>query len=210
MPGYKGRKAKRIPRSRQIARRIGTSYPIYKKVMPKVTNIKRRVNKLDLLISSSQAVTFSFALSDLSGYTDFTNLFDCYRINAVKVHIIPQANSNDTGATDTLSIPVIHYRNDIDDAVSVSNENQILEMENVKTRRLDRPFTHYFKVNTAGETYNNGITTAYSVNKRGVWIDGQYPNVAHFGFKAWIVTANVQTLRCKFYVTYYMQFKGAQ
>lgn len=197
---------------RMIKKYRKKSYTRSKGGVPKmpITNIKRKCSKLDLAISNSQQITFNFQLNDLPNPSDFTNLFDFYRICAVKLHFIPQANSNDTGALDVLSIPVIHYIADYDDNIGFANESQALEKEGVKTRRLDKPFTYYIVPRVSNEIYNNGITTAYALNKSKQWIDSNSSSVAHFGLKGWITTANAFTLRLKVYATYYLQFKGAQ
>lgn len=184
--------------------------PKYKINKMPITNIKRKCLKTDLAINNSQQITLNFTLADLPNASDFTNLFDFYRICGVKLQFIPQANSNDTGASDPLSIPIFHYIADYDDSIGFANENQALEKEGIKTRRLDKPFNYYIVPRVSNEIYNNGVTTAYALNKKKQWIDGNSSGVAHFGLKAWVTTAAVYTLRFKIYATYYLQFKGAQ
>lgn len=175
-----------------------------------ITNITRKALRFDVYLTASQDITLNFSLSQVPNPSDFTNLFDFYRINAIKLHFIPQANMNSTGSLDPLSIPVIHYMVDQDDSIGFANETQALEKEGIKTRRLDKPFTYYLKPRVSTEIYNNGITTAYALNRRAQWIDCNSSGVAHFGLKGWITTASASTMRLKVYATYYMQFKGAQ
>lgn len=182
---------------------------IYKKTLFPITYIKRKCLKYDLLLAGSGQITLNFALSDLPNSTDFTNLFDFYRICGVKLNFIFQANSNDTGATGALSLPVLHYIMDLDDSIGFANENQALEKEGIKTRRIDKPFTYYMKPRVSNEIYNNGITTAYALGNKKQWIDCNSSGVAHFGLKAWI-SSGANTGQLKIYATYYLQFKGAQ
>lgn len=202
-----GRKYRKKPR--KIMRKFNKMRRL-KTPTNNITSIKRKCLKSDIAINNSQQVTLNFSLTDLPNSSDFTNLFDFYRICGVKLQFIPQANSNDTGASDPLSIPVFHYIADYDDSIGFANENQALEKEGIKTKRLDKPFTYYIVPRVSNEIYNNGITTAYALNKKNQWIDGNSSGVAHFGLKAWITTAAVYTLRMKIYATYYLQFKGAQ
>ena len=46
---------------------------------------------------------FTFALADLPNYTEFTTLFDQYRINAVKLTFIPRLSSADSNPLATVS-----------------------------------------------------------------------------------------------------------
>lgn len=189
------------------------SYRITKKGIPKmpITSIKRKCLKTDLTLNNPQQITLNFALSDLPNSSDFTNLFDFYRICAVKLQFIFQSNNQDTGSNTILSIPVMHYIADYDDSIGFANENQALEKEGVKTRRIDKPFQYYLVPRVSNETYNNGITTGYSLGRKKQWIDSNSSGIAHFGLKAWVSSGvNTITGQLKIYATYYLQFKGAQ
>lgn len=186
----------------------------YKKRRPNtmgINFIKRKCLKTDIAINNPQQITLNFSLNDLPNSSDFTNLFDFYRICGVKLQFIFQSNNQDTGSNTVLSIPVMHYIADYDDSIGFSNENQALEKEGIKTKRIDKPFTYYLVPRISNEIYNNGITTAYALNNKKQWIDCNSSGVAHFGLKAWVSSGvNTITGQFKIYATYYLQFKGAQ
>lgn len=176
--------------------------------------IKRTVKAYDGDITGEQGLAFQFNLSALPNVGEFTNLFDRYKITGVKLRIMFLANSNDTGVTSALSIPLIHYINDLDDAAPPTSENEILQKNFLKTRRLDEPFTYFLKPKATSEVYASPSSTGYSVAK-SMWIDGNSPNIPHFGFKAWIgngpATPSQQNLgRLKVYATYYVALKDPQ
>lgn len=176
--------------------------------------VKRTVKAYDGDITGEQGLSFQFNLSALPNFAEFVNLFDRYRINGVKLRIMFLANSNDTGTSNVLSIPVMHYINDIDDASPPTTENEILQKNFLKTRRLDTPFTYYLKPKATSEIFASASSTGYAVGK-SMWIDMNSPNIPHFGFKAWINNGpsnpSTQVLgRLKIYATYYVALRDPQ
>lgn len=176
--------------------------------------IKRTVKAYDGDITGEQGLSFQFNLSALPNASEFVNLFDRYRINGVKLRIMFLSNSNDTGVASTLSIPIMHYIYDVDDASPPTTENEILQKNFLKTRRLDSPFTYYLKPKATSEIFASASSTGYSVAK-SMWIDMNSPNIPHFGFKAWIGNGNAtpqqQVIgRLKVYATYYIALRDPQ
>lgn len=174
-----------------------------------ITSIKRKCLKYDAFPVTPGQITLAFSLSDLPQSSDFTNLFDFYRLCGVKLMFIYQANSNDTGTGIASQLPILHYIADNDDNIGFPNENTALEKEGIKTRRLDKPFTYYLTPRVTPEVFNNGITTGYMLGNKKQWLDCNSPAITHFGLKAWLQCgSNSQNL--KIYATYYLQFKGVQ
>lgn len=176
--------------------------------------VKRTVKAYDGDITGEQGLAFQFNLSALPNAGEFTNLFDRYKITGVKLRIMFLANSNDTGVASTLSIPIMHYISDLDDAAPPTSENEILQKNFLKTRRLDEPFTYFLRPKATSEIYASPSSTGYSVAK-SMWIDSNSLQIPHFGFKAWIGNgpSNVSTQvlgRLKVYATYYVALRDPQ
>jgi len=92
-------------KARKTVRRYKRRYPIRKSVKPKSAYEKNHlVKRFGSLVQGTTTVTtinnpatdqtyhFRFRLSNVTGYQDFTNLYDMYKIRAVKVSFIPVVN----------------------------------------------------------------------------------------------------------------------
>jgi len=133
----------------------------------------------------------SFKLNDLPNPTDFTNLFDSYRINWVKLTLTFQGSSTALYDTYFNNMPLMFMAyTDYDDsnppASSLAGWQSVQEVAMAKrftvSNKGRNTFTFYIKPRVAIETFRDGLTTGYSsVNNR--WCDCQYDDIAHYGFK---------------------------
>lgn len=197
---------------RKFKRRIKRSFKMYKRirrgnnVVYKFTRISTYGN-IDVDNTADYSNAYVFKLSDLPNYTEFTSLYDQYRITFVKFYIYFQADPL-VNMTAGSFIGRVYTALDFDDSV-VPSESDIQQMRYV---RMHRPFgviKRGLKPRCLNMMYNDGITTAYSLANRKVWLDCANPNITHYGLKVYInkpsgtyhVTATVQA---KFYV----QFKS--
>lgn len=145
-----------------------------------------------------------FQLNALPNYTEFTNLFDCYRINAIKVTLMPRANSAEAGTNQGLVklFTVI----DTDDATSPTNLQEVLQYENVKSSNSAYDHKRYLKPKIARSLYQAGGIAAYGESTG--WIDCSNPGVPHYGLKYVLqqLPAGAQSWDCK--IKYYLSFKN--
>lgn len=122
---------------------------------------------------------FPFGLSLLPNYSEFTNLFDRYRIRQVDVRIVLEQNNSTTSR-----YPTVWAYMDDDDASIPLTRNAVLERQSV------RPFTF----SDAKTVYSVSIqprwlldgTNKHSLAPRDMWIDMSTPAVSHYGLKLWI------------------------
>ena len=120
---------------------------------------------------------FPFGLSLLPNYSEFTNLFDRYRIRQVDIRMV-LAQKNANGVNPTLWA----YMDDDDASIPIS-KSQVLERQSV------RPFTF----SDAKSVYSVSIqprwlldsTSKASLAPRDMWIDMSHPAVSHYGLKLW-------------------------
>lgn len=167
------------------------------------------------------ALNFGFKLDNLVNYTEFTSLFNQYRINAVKVTLLPYYDSNDmsninpdggTGVGRPAN-PILWTVCEDDGTTTVVNQNAV--MQNSKARLVRRPmspFSIYFKPKF--QTSVGNIGTTVSAHPMRGWLDTQNFAVMHYGISvAGYIPAASSTstppLNYKVFIKYYLQFKEA-
>lgn len=144
---------------------------------------------------------FSIALSNLPNFSEFTSLFQQYKLTGASFKIYPVwSNTATTGntQTDPTSGSVTHYpgasnflmRTKFDRAgralTAASTEESWLEMQATKTSTLPssshRPLKRYMRLNQLAQLYSGGITDDYSVTyPRFVSVDE--PDTPHYGLQ---------------------------
>lgn len=208
-------------RRRPVRRNPLVRYPL-KRISKKVYNFSRWVDVAyrSTVALSSTVVGFSksFALSDLSTFSDFTNLFEEYRICMVAAYIHLQTNpdaeralNDNTTLTNANFYPKVWYVSDKDD-VNTPTLAEIKEKQGVKCKVL-RPnamIKFAFKPSVLNQTFGTTITTGYAP-KYNQWIDDGNVNVTHYGMKAVFDCEGVSP-QTPFYVRidykYYIQCKS--
>lgn len=155
-----------------------------------------------------------FQLSDLPSYTDFTGLYDRYRITGVKLQITYLDNTAPVSGNTLL--PMLNYAIDYDDNGVPASEAVMQEKQDNKTRVLyaNRPITVYIKNprNIQAVQNNAGTFDAGLVSKG--YINSSYPTVKHNGIKYWLSGMNnssASTQGCiRIVPTYYITCKDPQ
>lgn len=178
-------------------------------------------NEID--VSASNALHFAnsgfsspdhFSLDKLPNYTEFTALYDMYRIDKVKLTFMYSMNSAAYSASNVACLPVLVYVNDYDDGTPLSTGADYLEYGNVKKWRLDKPLTLTVKPKVSMAIWNSAITTGYSTPKRNPFIDCANYGTPHYGIKFMIDPVNpipsVYLGKLRLYMTYYLTLKGTR
>lgn len=200
MPLMKRKSApkRRLIRRKRLARRVPRS--------AKVHNFKRTVYLSGAVAGSTLLDVFGrsgFSLANVTNYTEFTALFDMYRINGVKVRFMPRANSSEAGTNQGLVkfFTVVDY----DDVSVPTSISQLLQYENVKITNTARDHTRYFKPKIAAQVFQNAVGTGYA--PRSGWIDCDNPTVEHYGLKWALQQLPAGNQSMDIAITYYMSFK---
>lgn len=186
--------------------------------------VKRTYKDSDIVVSNNNPGFYALrnALQQLPNATEFTNLFDNYRIKRVKWKLlfnrnVAQTNSNLAGqGFITDGIPVIGWVVDYDDSDTPGSEDTLLQYNDYKVTNFDKPITIYYEPRTSGLAYTGPLTNGYIENKAGQWCDTSSPAIVHYGLKLMINGAvdgdaqerNIGTVSV--YCTMYCQFKNAQ
>lgn len=119
--------------------------------------------------------------------SDFTNLFDQYRIDRVDMEIYYSATNHQavSSATNTIVMSVINCVTDYDNR-AVSSVNNLLEYPQCRSQQLgsNRPFRHTVTrpaANVSAEV--EGSSTGVAMSKKSGWFDTAFPDVLHHGIK---------------------------
>lgn len=132
-------------------------------------------------------------LDSLPDYTEFTTLFDRYKIVGMKLKLIPFNTQSEVGAAVSATYAqtgvIWHGITDYDDANSAPTAtdvgiNTLREYESYKVRNVlnGRPVTQYCKPRIATAAYGASVFTRFA-NMKNLWIDANSSDVQHYGFK---------------------------
>lgn len=149
---------------------------------------------MNLIVSSSAAEMdgfISWTLANLPDATEFTTLFDQYRIVHVDMEFMPTFNQN-VPATSTGYLPIVTAI-DYDDSTTATYA-QLGEYESAQYNVPEQRFVRSVVPAIAIAAYS-GVFTSFA-NRRMQWLDCASPSVVHYGLK-WAIPQTAAT------VTYY-------
>lgn len=153
----------------------------------------------------------TFRIANLESSTDFTSLYDQYKIKGVSIKVIPLSDS--ATAQSSGFIPTLYWRTDNDDSAAPANEGEMRQAQDVKTMRLTGPRSIYIPYPKSVVDVN-GTANAYAANASR-WINCADTTVFHHGLKMWFknvdLRAQPNTITAfRIEVMYYLLFRGVQ
>lgn len=146
--------------------------------------------------ASDKGWAFTFLLSALPNHTEFTNLYDQYKIECVEViwELIPTVEIG-TAAVATMACPVILAWQDNDDGstpATLNEVNQIAKMErlqlSVANPAVKRSVLPWVQAGTPGAPANVGLSI------RAPYIDCSQDGVQHYSIKFWVKNFTTTTV----------------
>lgn len=154
--------------------------------------------------------TFVFRLSDLIQATEYTRLFDSYRLNGVKVTMAPLSSLAAANPAYKMLTAI-----DLDDD-QLSTTNALLQRSNVKIRTVSagggnpQVFSQFLRPRYLTQLYESAIDTGYGQGNRKQWLDTTDATIPHYGLKVvWDTLPNLtEAVTWQFYFTYYIEFKS--
>lgn len=161
---------------------------------------------------------YMFDIANLPNLSEFTGLFDSYKIRKVVVKFIPFNNVAVTQtSTMTNFAPIMHYYIDHDDhspsAASEAGINEMHQRNNYKTCRMFGTKTIVIKPR-ATNTIAGGASATASEVSRNTWLDCGSTGIHHYGLKFLLEgaasTATASNWSCRVETTYYLAFKGVR
>jgi len=162
---------------------------------------------------SAQNLVYNFKLDNLTTKSDFTNLYDAYKITKVVLYLERLKNDTDDAITPLNKKVCVVWD---DDGDALTTEDQYLEYSNC--RRYSPigngaiKLTVYPKVSTPILNVGGNPTAYHSIPSTNNWIKIEDDEVPHFGLKIFvpggIIATQVPlfTVRAKFYLA----MKGAK
>lgn len=178
----------------------------------RISKITRTVVKDYNIPTSASAETdraYAFALNDLPGYTEFTSLYDAYRIDRVECNIFVDTNA--AGLYPNQGSPSYYFTAvDYDDANAVT-QNYIQQKDNCEIVPIRKPVHKVLlEPRIAMAAYGGAAFTSYVEAKAGQWVDSASPGVPHYGLKLCFpiaaATGSIQTF--SIFCRYFLSFKG--
>jgi len=197
---------KRPTRSRRTYKRRRTFRSKRSRLSTKIYKFKRVATGTQSFTSEvSTTLDYSFSLENLPNYTEFTALFDMYRIDAVKLQLIPKINIADGNTNNRFMIYSVLDYNDI---ASLSNVDAALQYQNLRKTTSTRTHTRFIKPKVA-ITQTDVSATSFVSSYKAPWIKTSNADVAH-GFIKFISEENPNTNAIEFdeIITMYVSFKN--
>lgn len=157
---------------------------------------------------------FKFALQDLPGYTDFTNLYENFRITGVKLRFLPTigTESDAANANTTVMEPLaLCIDRGANDAIGANPSfSSLLENQDVMIRSSYKPFSIYIAYPKA-HTPADGVTQTVLTSP---WLDTEVNGqvVDHHGLKFDFQAASIleRSVWFRVYATYYLKCRAPQ
>lgn len=147
-----------------------------------------------------------FTLGDLPNYTDFTGLFDFYKITGISMKFIPRVTENSSVIT---NYGDFYWIVDNDDN-NVPDLAEMQQKQGVKVKYgVGRPWSIYFKPKALTNIFNGAASTdAHMVGRQG-WINAANTGVPHYALK-WVWTTTSNQIAIDVITRYYIRVKGVQ
>lgn len=184
---------------------------VQRPLQPKVVQIKRSYwcPRCD----SNTSVFLSFgslacSLNLVPSVTDFTNLFDQFRIVKVKYDFFPRLTGNPANGVPG-NCSIFHMAVDHTDVTPPSLETDLLQYDQHRTVQAYKPFSITFKPAPAA-TYWQGVTASGYGPKAGSWIDCSSGGVQHYGLKYCFSNNSATTTSIDIKATLWLEFREAR
>jgi len=152
---------------------------------------------------------FTFALNNLDQVTSFTGLFDQYRIDAIRISIVPQNNAIGLVTNTTTTLPSLYCVLDYDNATNLATAAAARQYDNCIELAPAESLERTFQPRLALAAYG-GAFTSYG-NLAPQWIDSASPGVIHFGVKYYVPAATAGQVLLPTWTTiieYYVSFRS--
>lgn len=200
---------KRYSRNRTYRRKFTRRTMRYNKRGQKVYLFKRFLGLGVTPVSNVAPTlyTIDFRLNQLPNYTEFTDLYDQYKINAVKLSFLPsQTQSISLSSTNNSTQGRFFSAIDYNDANSPVSIDELRQYQSCKWTSMYRPHKRFFrpKIQDRGASYTPGKP----------WINCTSPDQQYLALKVGIEPTNATAPSTSLYYNveakFYMSFKNVK
>ncbi len=151
----------------------------------------------------------AFTLDTLPSYTDFTSLFDQYRIVEIRASFNPVVSPFGASTT-AVDLPMLYTAIDRDDATAPANVDTLRQFNTCQATSYKEFQQRTLSPRFAKAAYS-GAFTSYSSSNQGDWVDSNSPSVQYYGLK-WalspVTVVSGQYLLYNVDITYVLQFRA--
>lgn len=192
MPGMTRRRPmtkrpKRIPRTRWARKRVASQIHHFKRTF-RVTDLIGSYNATTGITTPISA-GLSVNLGQLPGVTEFTSLYDQYKIKGVQFKIQPLLTEGIasvlSGSANVWGFPKLSTVIDYDDSTNPATEDVMLQYGSLKQTPAFREHKRYIKPKVKMASLDAGAVVQASAPRGSVWIDTANFNVPHYGLKVY-------------------------
>lgn len=186
MPFYRRRRVlrRRPIRRRRYVKKTANKVHTFVRWCDKDTTYGDKGPNQILASPADQHLAYQFKLDNLSGVSDFVNLYDGYKINKIQLFLEPFWDQTFPNGPSNLKMSVVH---DYNDAFPLTNEDEYLEYGNCKryfmTSKRGIRITLYPKINNVIENAAGAATGFTSLNSNRQFLNIATDEVPHFGIK---------------------------
>lgn len=161
---------------------------------------------------ATSGFTIRFQLSQIAANTEFTGLFDQYKITGVRYRFVLSRSPEWVTTVGNRGLyPFIIWAHDYDGGSGQTDVTALRQYANCKEWQMteNQPRTRwYFIKPSILNTVFQGVTSAYSP-KWNEWIDVSYPDVQHFGIDGTYSNLYLGTTLAVEAI-FYVKFRGAR
>lgn len=125
----------------------------------------------------------SWSLNQLPSVSEFTSLFDRYKITYIKLYVHLKVDPSAQSAT-AATYPKLYYIKDFDDASTPASLDALREYANcqVKVLNPNRPVVIRIRPSQLNLVYRTGISSSYTP-KWNQWVDMGTTDIPFYGLK---------------------------
>lgn len=215
----RSRRIRRRPRrSRRSTRRPRRRFGRYKRRVGRPMSFIRSYEMAPISVTTGLTSFFGtliFQLSSVPNSTEFTLLFDQYRILGAQVKWITPWNAVEkVNNAVQPQFPTFHSIIDLDDETPLTGIPEMEQYTSYRVQRYTGTIKRYLTPRVSVPTYRTGVTFGYGLGHKKFWLDCGYNDVPHYGLKFAItdidnVGAETRQLG-NIHVKLYLQFKNVR
>jgi len=157
-----------------------------------------------------------YQLSDLSNFAKYQDMFEAYRINAVKIQFIPPSTITQTGVPMSEQVMVYNwtdYLNNYSGGAAMPTEAMLLAMQRCRKRQLitGKPLNIYTKCKQQNVALLTSASTYAYTQQKPKWISTTQDTANHYSINTVFCAQNgavLPNIPLQMVVTYYLEFRG--
>lgn len=216
MLGKRSRTKRTTTRSRKRTRMSTVAAPVRRFIRPSfnpVHSFRRRCQFASIIGNAAYSpylAGYTFTLNALPGVSDFTTLYDQYRINMIVLKFYLRKDPGADTAVNAI-YPRMWWAIDRDDTTIPASLNELRERGNVRTAVLSqfRPVTIKFVPNTLAVQYVSAVASTYEPKYKS-WVDISSVATPFYGLKWGIDNLTITSQVVDVEATYYFQCKNTR